>query len=205
VLRAIAGTGAAAEGERPPGNVSGRLRCLTLFTPIRAQYVPAMRLVLRIGSRLRLRPARRHILQFNFILFVRWAIVDEFPYNGAPQERDRVNHQYLHFESNFDVPWRKYIDAFAYVIPLDITALWGRGPAFPGPPPAEPLKEWIARNSLEDGYYYAAYPEASTKMVVGSLRLSDRLAELRNRAPDMRPEEFAAAWKRFLTDVQRYL
>lgn len=43
------------------------------------------------------------------------------------------------------------------------------GPNFPSPPPAEPLKAWIARNSMEGGHYYCAYPQASTRMVKGAL------------------------------------
>ena len=87
----------------------------------------------------------------------------EFP--GGEKKR----YPYLFFESNFDIPWRRYIDAFAYVIPKDISVIWGRGFAFPGPPPAEPLKRWIAMNSLEGGHYYMAYPEASVKMTMASL------------------------------------
>ena len=52
----------------------------------------------------------RHILQFNFIKFVRWTVVPGL-------DGERLNHQYLFFESNFDGPWQHYIDAFAYVIP----------------------------------------------------------------------------------------
>ena len=39
-------------------------------------------------------------------------------------------------------------------IPADIRFCWGRGPDFPGPPPSEPLKAWIGRNSMEGGTYY---------------------------------------------------
>ena len=67
----------------------------------------------------------------------------------------------MFFESNFDGPWQHYIDAFAYVIPQDIRLTWGRGINFPRPPPSEPLKAWIARNSMEGGTYYCAYPQAT--------------------------------------------
>ena len=113
----------------------------------------------------------RHILQFNFIKFVRWTIVPGL-------EGERLNYQYLFFESNFDGPWQHYIDAFAYVIPLDIRVTWGRGPGFPAPPPAEPLKAWIGMNSMEGGTYYCAHADASTRMVNNALAVRDRLAEL---------------------------
>ena len=79
------------------------------------------------------------------------------------------------------MPWRQYIDAFAYVIPTDIRVIWGRGPAFPGPPPAEPLKAWIAANSREGGHYYSAYPEASVKMALSGLEARERCAQLARR------------------------
>jgi hypothetical protein len=149
--------------------------------------------------------AQKHILQFNFIRFVRWTIVREMPYAGPPQERERLNYAYLFFESNFDGPWQHYIDAFAYCIPLDIRFVWGRGVAFPGPPPAEPLKRWIATNSMEGGSYYCAYPHASTRMVKGALATREALARLVAEARSLGPEEFQERYERFLADVQEHL
>ena len=117
------------------GNVHGRMTGLTLFTPIRPQWVWFLRVGLPLTRHLPF--MARHILQFNFIKFVRWTIVPGL-------DGERLNYPYLFFESNFDGPWQHYIDAFAYVIPLDIRVTWGRGPGFPAPPPAEPLKAWIA-------------------------------------------------------------
>src|SRR3954452_8716950 len=163
------------------GNVAGRARCLTLLTPIRPFWVPFLWLVMRSA---RYHTCfRNHSLQFKFIYYVRSAIFREF----APDEKKRYS--YLLFESNFDIPWRQYIDAFAYVIPKDISVIWGRGFAFPGPPPAEPLKRWIAMNSLEGGHYHMAYPQASVKMTMASLEARDRCEELANRADGMSPPQ----------------
>ena len=175
------------------GNVHGRMTGLTLFTPIRPQWVWFLRVGLPLTRHLPF--MARHILQFNFIKFVRWTIVPGL-------EGERLNYQYLFFESNFDGPWQHYIDAFAYVIPLDIRVTWGRGPGFPAPPPAEPLKAWIAMNSMEGGTYYCAHADASTRMVNNALAVRDRLAEL---DPTLPPDEFKAAWERFLTDAQAHL
>ena len=175
------------------GNVHGRMTGLTLFTPIRPQWVWFLRVGLPLTRHLPF--MARHILQFNFIKFVRWTIVPGL-------EGERLNYQYLFFESNFDGPWQHYIDAFAYVIPLDIRVTWGRGPGFPAPPPAEPLKAWIAMNSMEGGTYYCAHADASTRMVNNALDVRDRLAEL---DPNLPPDEFKAAWERFLTDAQAHL
>ena len=175
------------------GNVHGRMTGLTLFTPIRPQWVWLLRVGLPLTRHLPF--MARHILQFNFIKFVRWTIVPGL-------DGERLNYQYLFFESNFDGPWQHYIDAFAYVIPLDIRVTWGRGPGFPAPPPAEPLKAWIAMNSMEGGTYYCAHADASTRMVNNALAVRDRLAEL---DPTLPPDEFKAAWERFLTDAQAHL
>jgi hypothetical protein len=182
---------------RGPGNVCGRARALTLLTPVRPAWAPFLRLVMGTAH---LHPMfRRHSLQFNFIYYVRWAIIDQFP------SGEHKRYPYLLFESNFDVPWRQYIDAFAYVIPTDIRVIWGRGPAFPGPPPAEPLKEWIARNSLEGGHYYSAYPEASVKMVLAGLDARERCEELERRSGKLDPAAFRTAFSKLLSDLQRRL
>ena len=173
--------------------MAGRMTGLTLFTPIRRQWVWFLRIGLPITRHLPF--MARHILQFDFIKFVRWTIVPRL-------DGEKLHYKYLFFESNFDGPWQHYIDAFAYVIPLDIRVTWGRGPGFPAPPPAEPLKAWIAMNAMDGGTYYCAHPDDSTRMVSGALAVRDRFAKL---DPDLPPDEFKAAWERFLTDAQAHL
>jgi hypothetical protein len=175
------------------GNVHGRMTGLTLLTPIRPQWVWFLKLGLRVTRHLPF--MARHILQFDFIKFVRWTVVDGL-------DGERLNYRYLFFESNFDGPWQHYIDAFAYVIPTDIRVTWGRGPGFPAPPPAEPLKAWIAHNSIEGGTYYCAHAEHSTRQVNHALRVKERLDALPRGGS---PEEFKAAWQRFLSDAQASL
>ena len=175
------------------GNVHGRMTGLTLFTPIRPQWVWFLRIGLPLTRNLPF--MARHILQFNFIKFVRWTIVPKL-------DGEQLHYQYLFFESNFDGPWQHYIDAFAYVIPLDIRVTWGRGPGFPAPPPAEPLKAWIGMNSMDGGTYYCAHAAQSTRQVNSALRVKQRFDALPR---DGSPEEFKAAWERFLSDAQAFL
>ncbi len=196
-------SGADALAERSPANVYGSMTALTLFTPVRPAWTPFLRTLMWLGNWVPV--VRRQILQFSFIHFVRWAFVRELPYHGPPQQRDRLTYAYLFFESNFDGPWQHYIDAFAYCIGKGIRTIWGRGFAFPAPPPAEPLKAWIAMNSMEGGTYYCAYPEASTRMVVGALAVREGLAELVAQSEALGPEEFKAAYDRFLFDLQAHL
>jgi hypothetical protein len=167
---------------------------LTLFTPVWRRWLPFLRAGFFFAKYVPL--ARRHIMQFEFIHFVRWTFVKE------ELQGERLRYSYLFFESNFDGPWQHYIDAFAYVIPKDIRLVWGRGPAFPAPPPAAPLKAWIARNSMEGGHYYCAYPQASTRMVKGAIDVRERFDALVEGSSRMSPDGFAAAWRRFLSDAQ---
>jgi hypothetical protein len=191
---------AAAPVQAPPsksGNTIGRLTGLTLFTPVRRQWLPVAKSAFWLGKWVPL--AQKHILQFEFIHFVRWTHVDKLP------DGQKLKYTHLFFESNFDGPWQHYIDAFAYCIPKDIRLVWGRGINFPAPPPAEPLKAWIAHNSMEGGTYYCAYPEASTRMVKGALEVSEKLQALRAGAAAMTPEQFQAAYRGFLRDVQAHI
>ena len=180
-----------------PGNTIGRMTGLTLFTPVRTQWKPIAKGAFWLGRYIPL--AQKHILQFNFIHYVRWTHVNKLP------DGQKLNYTYLFFESNFDGPWQHYIDAFAYCIPKDIRFVWGRGINFPAPPPAEPLKAWIAHNSMEGGTYYCAYPEASTRMCKAALEVKARLDILRAGAASMSPEEFKAAYEEFLTETQAHL
>jgi len=180
-----------------PGNTIGRLTGLTLFTPIRPQWRRIAKAGFWLGRYVPL--AQKHILQFNFIHYVRWVHVRKLP------DGQKLNYTYLFFESNFDGPWQHYIDAFAYCIPKDIRFVWGRGIEFPSPPPAEPLKAWIAANSMEGGTYYCAYPQASTRMCKSALEVRSRLEALRAGAASMTPEQFKAAYEQFLTDVQAHI
>jgi hypothetical protein len=77
------------------GNAIGRMVGLTLFTPVRPQWLPFLRVGFLVSRRVRL--FDEHILQFNFIHFVRWSVVRSLP-------GERLHHSYLFFESNFDGP-----------------------------------------------------------------------------------------------------
>jgi hypothetical protein len=174
-----------------------------MFTPIRGRWVPMLRLGFWLAKWMK--SFHHDVLQFDFIHFVRWTIVRDLPYHGPPQERDRLGYHHLFFESNFDGPWQHYIDAFAYCIAHRIRLVWGRGIAFPGPPPAEPLKRWIAMNSLGGGSYYCAYPEASTRMVKGALATRAALRELVADSRHLGPADFKVRYERFLADCQAHL
>ena len=65
---------------------------LTLFTPVRRRWLPLSKPIMHLGRWVR--PAQRNVLQFQFIHAVRWTFVRKLPYNGPPQERERIFQAY---------------------------------------------------------------------------------------------------------------
>jgi hypothetical protein len=55
---------------------------------------------------------------------------------------------------------------------------------------------------MEGGTYYCAYPQASTRMVRSALDVRERFRALARDADRLGPEEFKAAYERFLVDAQ---
>ena len=181
-------------------NVLGRANALTVLSAVKRRWVPWLRVLFFVGTHV---PALLNTLRrLSFIHFARWTIVRELPAGGEPRE---LRHVHLFFESNFNGTWSQYIDAFSYVVPRHIAAIWGSSYGFPGPLPAKPFKEYIAEHEYPAGHYYSAYPEASSTMVLSALELRRELDRLRRRAGSMTPEAFDAAYKAFLTDNQRHL
>jgi hypothetical protein len=143
--------------------------------------------------------------RLSFIHAARWAIVWRLPYNGEPQPRRRLHHPHLFFESNFNGGWEEYIDAFSYVVPTGMTALWASSYGYPGSVPAGPFKAYIHEHAIEVSHYYSAYPEATASTVLAALELAPAVEALRDRAAAMSPGEFATAWRALLTEHQACL
>ena len=143
--------------------------------------------------------------QLSFIHFARWNVITRIPYNGPPQRKQRLRYAHMYFESNFNGGWEEYIDAFSHILAKGMTGFWGTSFGFPMPLPTAPFKAYIQVNETEADHYYSAYPEATNTMIQRSLTLDEALAPLIARADRMEPEEFAAAYRRLLTDVQHCL
>jgi hypothetical protein len=178
-------------------NVDGRAVALTVFSAMRwwgRVEVPLFFLYIRF------RPsALDKLRRLSFIHAARWAIVWRLP--GG----ERLRHPHLFFESNFNGGWEEYIDAFSYVIPTGMTALWGSSYGYPGSVPAGPFKAYIRENAIEASHYYSAYPEATATTVMAALELAPAVENLGRRAAGMSPGEFAAAWRALLTEHQACL
>jgi hypothetical protein len=181
-------------------DVDGKAVALTVFSTVRwwgLIELPLFFLYIRLRA-----GSLGDLRKLSFIQSARWSLVRRIPYNGAPQPRRRLNYPHLYFESNFNGGWEEYIDAFSYVLKRGMWAFWGSSYGFPSALPAGPFKRYIRANELPASHYYSAYPDATATTVLAALEVSPRLAELRRRAETMSPDEFAAAWREFLVEMQ---
>lgn len=188
-------------------NRCGRTRAMTVFTPIRPWYRPP-------GSTLWVRVvfwfARRSVAKgpgdierLSFIHFARWGIINRIPDLGQPPER--LRQPLFMFESNYNGTFDQYIDAFASILTRGMNLFWGSSYGFPSPRPVTRFIEYIHANELVADHYYSAYPTATTTMVVSALELEGPHEVFRQAAQALGPEEFAAAFARFLSDQQARL
>jgi len=184
-------------------NVDGQAIAITVFSTIKLSgrgFLPILFLVTRKVPKLTVA-----LRQLSFIHFARWTLVTELPYNGPPQRKGRLRYPHMYFESNFNGGWEEYIDAFSHILARGMTAFWGSSYGFPKPLPTAPFKAYIQVNETEADHYYSAYPDATSTMIQRALVLDEKLAALTAKAGSMDPDAFAAAYRRFLTDVQHCL
>ena len=179
-------------------DTAGRVTALTWFAPLRLGGALWSRLFLGVAAR-RFRPLTEPLRTLSFIHFARWTVLDRLP--GAAE---KLPVPVLLFESNFDVSLARYVDAFAYVLTRRFRMVWWRGYGYPGLLPADGFTKWVQRNSLEAEHYYCAYPETTTTMALAGLAVQERVAAFARdpRARTGSDEEFAAAYRQLLTDLQ---
>jgi hypothetical protein len=179
----------------------GRSTAITVMTPIKLGATPIERLVLFAGQHVK--ALNSALGELGFIHYARWTIITGLPYNGAPQEPEKLHYDYLFFETNFNGTWDEYIDAFSEVVPDRMKAIWGTSFGFPGPRPVGPFKAYIHANDLPIAHYYGAYPEATTRTVLSALSVEQKFEAFQAKTALMHSEdEFKQAYDEFLTDIQ---
>ena len=181
-------------------NIDGQAISITVFSTIKwwgKLFLPVLFAVTKRVPKL-----TTTLVQLSFIHFARWSIISRLPYNGPPQKKKRFRYQHMYFESNFNGGWEEYIDAFSHILTRGMTGFWGSSYGFPKPLPTAQFKQYIQVNETEAAHYYSAYPDATSTMVQKSLKLDDTLTPLKRNAEKMKPDEFAKAYRAFLTDVQ---
>jgi len=186
-------------------NHCGRTRAMTIYTPIKPWYMPPgsallVRLIFWVvGIQLR-RNGSGNIGRLSFIHFARWGIIRRIPDFGQP--RERLRRPMFMFESNYNGSFDAYIDAFSHILTSGMTWFWGTSYGFPKPIPVTRFMDYIHANEFITSHYYSAYPTASTTMIVSALAFEPEHEKFRQAAASLSPDEFAAAYKQFLTEEQ---
>ncbi len=144
------------------------------------------------------RPVRR----LSFISFAHWAVVDRVP---ADRRGRRLPYPYILFQSNFNGAPHEYFEAFARGLTLRMRGLWSGAYGVPDAGDLTRFARYINRNWIATEHYYAAYPHASTKMVLSALALRRQFDEFAAEAPRLEPPEFAHRYGEFLARAQRHL
>jgi hypothetical protein len=168
--------------------VPSRVTPLTIFVPLKFGGATWMRVLLWSARYVGFVTAPLRSL--SFIHYARWTV--------RPG-------RWLHFESNFDGDLPQYIDTFAHALRWRMRLAWGMAKGYPGLVPAYEYARWSDANTFPEAHYYAAYPEATTTMVGAALRVQSRCEALVAATEGADAATFAAAYRRFLTDVQRDL
>jgi len=181
-------------------NLYGRARAISVMSPIKPGGTEFLRGLLWLFQTFP--KLSEPLVRLSFIHFAQWNIVPRIPENGPPQEPEELNYDYSLFLSNFNGSWDDYIDAFSRNLTLQMRLLWESSYGFPGPRPVGPFEAYIQRNEFVASYYWSAYPQASTTMILDALALEERLTAFLQTSESLGPEAFHAAYEEFLTEVQ---
>jgi hypothetical protein len=149
---------------------------------------------------------KRPLLALSFIHAAHWGLMDRLP-SADPRRRARpLPWPYVVFQSNFDGPPEEYAEAFAIKVPWRIRGLWAGGYDFPGPRPEATFVRYVLDHAVKGPFhYYSAYPTGTVRTVRSALALAESFERFRRDAADLGPEEFAQAWREFLSQEQRNL
>jgi hypothetical protein len=181
-------------------NVDGQAIALTAFNTVRWWGRLWLPLLFQFATRV---PKTSGTLgRLSFIHFARWTLVKRMPPGRSGQ---KLRYPHLFFESNFNGGWEEYIDAFAHILTRGMKFFWSSAYGFPNPLPTAPFKRYIKTNEIEASHFYSAYPEATTTMVLDALALAEQVKALNAQTASSSPDEFAAAWRSFLTEAQVHL
>lgn len=188
-------------------NKAGKSYALTALTPIPPLKTPLVRLVFE-GIRLGLDPQdSANLKALEFIHFARWVLIPRraWPWFGGPDPAEHLEHDYMLFESNFNGNWQNYIGAFSELVHVGMEGIWGTSVGFPGPRPITPFLDYIRGVQYLTTYYYSAYPHATTKDILGAMRVQDELEAFMLANDGLSDDEFAAAYNEFLGRIQQHL
>ena len=200
-------------------NLSGKSYAFNAITPIsrgrlwrvRLAFVliwlASFRIVQRVLRFVPLVADQQRLIDLSFIHFARWTIVRrrQWAYFGGRQPSSWPCYDYILFCSNFNGDWEQYIEAFSEVVPGGMNLIWGTNVRFPGARPITPFLQYIRQNQFDTDYYYTAYPGASATDIRGALDLSTAIDGFARTGLTLPPDEFRAAFERFLSEQALHL
>ena len=188
-------------------NITGKAYAMTAFTPIKPWTGWINQLVMRYANTCVAPNEQSDLKKLSFIHFARWVIVprDTFCRRWEGQRAEPLLYDYLFFESNFNGTWEQYIDAFSDVLPAGLNVIWYWSVRFPGSRPTNPFKKYIIHNQIWTDYFFNATPGATTNDVKAGLHFRKALANFRDAAKTLPPDEFKRAYEAFLASVQHDL
>jgi hypothetical protein len=187
---------------RGPRDSAGRSTAIAVVTPARRAWAAWLRVdfaALKLLKRLmRQHEPSRPVRRLSFITFAHWAVVDRV--GGR-----RLPHPYIVFHSNFNGASAEYFEAFARGLKWRMRGLWGGAYGVPDPNQLVEFANYIDEHWIGSDHYYAAYPQASTKMVLSALELRSHFKDFAARATDLEPDRFVTEFAEFVARVQRHL
>jgi len=186
-------------------NINGKVYAMNVVTPMKPWKTPILRLLFFVLGAVK--PLQKDLIDLSFIEFARWVIVPRkgFPQLDGRQAAEELRYDYLLFFSNFNGTWNQYIDAFSAVLSNGLNLIWRWSEKFPGSVPVTPFKEYIARVQFDTDYYFTAYPNAAANDVKSAHVVQAAFDELAGQAAACTPEQFAAAYLRFVLQTQAHL
>ena len=162
---------------------------------------PFLRILMRWPFRLLLPRGPAKLVELSMIGFARWSLFDRIP-TGVPKDQARkLRRPFLLFETNYNGDRDMYFESFSYVVPHMMNRVWARAYGVPDARWVSAFLRHINRMKSPVDYYYAAYPNGSTKMIRSALELSRMIASFRSHLPDQ--ETFAPELMRLQAQVQR--
>jgi hypothetical protein len=177
----------------------GRRSALTFPTTLRRGGSWWLRVL--FGAVNRLPPITAPLRRMEVIHVARWAIVTRLPGAGGRLPRPMLLSLF-----DYDGDLLSYIDVFAAIVPRRFRAVWSTSHGYPGLIPTDGFSRFVREVETVGGHYYAAVPAASTTMVGNALLLQQAFRTfLEQHGPERGDDDFAAAFTRFVAEVQQWL
>jgi hypothetical protein len=186
-------------------NINGKVYAMNAITPMKPWKTWILRAIFFVLGHVK--PLRQDLINLSFIEFARWVILPRrgFPLVGHGQQREDLQYDYLLFFSNFNGTWNQYIDAFSAVLSKGLNLVWRWSEKFPGSVPVTLFKEYIARVQFDTDYYYTSYPHATANDLKSAHIVQASFDGLAQRAANITPDQFSAAYLDFVLQVQGHL